>query len=108
MKISREEFKEYVEMYSDAWERYCGELGDMMNTDFLAELMFPLYDWMEEKLGLNKYSEWWDLTDLKRDGIPVEWEMVEVGENDYEMVNVIYSKDLDKIYDKWIKEEVNE
>jgi hypothetical protein len=108
MKITREDFKEYVELYNNAWERYCGELGDMMNTDFLAELMFPMFEWMERKLGLDEYGDWWDLTELNRRGIPVEWETIQVGENEYDIVNEVKTKDLDLIYDKWIKNKEEE
>lgn len=102
MKITKEEFKEFVKLYLNAWETYCGKAGDVFNTDYLGRLMFPAFNWLEEKLGFDKYGDWFDLTDLKRSGIPVEYELIQIGENEYEADNIIYSKDLDVIYDRYL------
>lgn len=49
MKITREEFKEFIELYKDSWNKY-DKYADIIDSNFLSELMFPLFDWFEEKL----------------------------------------------------------
>lgn len=51
MKITREEFKEYVNIYIDAWNKF-DKYADIIEPDFLDSLMFPLFQWLDEKLGL--------------------------------------------------------
>lgn len=97
MKLTREDFKEYVELYMGAWETF-DKYADIIDSNFLDSLMFPLYSWMDEKLGLNKFGDVWSISELTNDrskGIPI-------GVN--EDMKAEYTKDLDLIYDKWVKE----
>ena len=50
MKITKDEFKEFINIYQTTWNNY-DKYADIFDSDFLSELMFPLFDWMEEKLG---------------------------------------------------------
>lgn len=55
MKITKDEFKELYELYEEVNELY-SEYKDYINEDLLNELLFPVIDWIEEKLGI-KYDE---------------------------------------------------
>lgn len=52
MKITREEFKEYVHLYQDAWDGF-EQYGDIIDSNFLDGLMFPLFSWFDNKLGIK-------------------------------------------------------
>ena len=110
MKLTREEFKEYVSLYEQAWE-YFRKYGDIIDENLLDELLFPMFNWMDKKLGIDKYSDWWDLFDLFEycdRGIPIEYELIQVGEDDWEVTKEVRSKDLDLIYDKWFGGNTND
>lgn len=51
MKISREEFKEFVELYREAWEQM-KEYEDILNENFLCELLFPVFDFISKSIGM--------------------------------------------------------
>lgn len=110
MKITREEFKELVAVSTEVWKKFC-EYGDYINENLLDELMFPYRTFIEKALGIDDLCNAGIdiLTDATRErghGVPVEWKTVQVGENEdeYDWCDVVYSKDLDVIYDKYIKE----
>lgn len=52
MKITREEFKEYVGLYQEAWNKF-ETYADIIDSDLLDGLMFPLFTWLDEKFGLR-------------------------------------------------------
>lgn len=107
MKITREEFKEFVQLYQEAWDKF-KEYGNIIEENFLDELLFPAFSWMEEKLGIKEYDCWWSLYDIITPhgrGIPVEWETIQVEEDEFEVCNEVCTRDLDLIYDKWFKGE---
>lgn len=52
MKITREEFKEFTALYESAYNKFSKLVDTEMFTDgFLDEMLFPLFDWVEAKLG---------------------------------------------------------
>lgn len=91
MTINREEFKELVGMYKEAFNK-TKEYGNILNEEFIDTLVFPALNWIGEKTGLINRNTGLDvLADLYSWGnAPVE--------NDY-------TDDLDKIYDYYFKEE---
>jgi hypothetical protein len=96
MKINREEFKELVRLYDEAWNNYC-KYAEYINESFLEELMFPALDWMKEKVGIYKPGEDFDvIMDLLTFGKAA----INFTEDECE-----WTDDLDKIYDYYIKEE---
>lgn len=104
MKITREEFKELVELHREAWDNY-KIYEEYLNQDLLGELIFPCFDWIGKKIGI--YFDEYDidiLTDLTlhnreiavnyRDGI---------GPDGKPKILCDYTKDLDLIYDEYIE-----
>lgn len=106
MKITREEFKEYVELRKEAWDSFM-KISEMLQEDVASELIFPLFDWMERGLGmLSPEGADYDLdimNDLINDGgVVINCETDEEGV----ICNCERTKDLDVIYDKlFLKEE---
>ena len=100
MKITREEFKEFVELYKNAWETF-DEYADIIDSNFLDELIFPLFVWMEHKLGTHDDNGGLVFEYAYEGKLPVEWELDDKGVE----CNVKYTEDLDLIYDKWINPE---
>ena len=57
MKITKDEFKELVELYDEVNDLYV-EYEDYINENLLSELLFPVIDWIEKKLDINaNYDE---------------------------------------------------
>lgn len=89
MTITRNEFKELVHLYQEAWNK-SNEMIEYYNEEVVNEMMFPLFDWISEKLGIRINDGEFDLlTDL------VVWKHVLIGEE--------YTDDPDKIYDYYLK-----
>lgn len=53
MKISREEFKEFVELYREAWQQF-DEYADVINENLLDELLFPAFDFVAKSIGMYR------------------------------------------------------
>jgi hypothetical protein len=55
MKITKDEFKELVNLYDEVNDLF-SEYRDYISENLLNELLFPVINWIEEKLGIN-YNE---------------------------------------------------
>ena len=105
MKITRDEFKSLVGALKKQRDFY-----DKIEPYFSDEVMDGLYtviDWIETTLHMDMDSiNGWDcLFDLAGGKpLPVKWDMIQVGENEYDMVNVVRSSDLDEVYDAYLAE----
>jgi hypothetical protein len=99
MKITREEFKEYGELYREAWNKF-DEYADIIDSNFLDSLMFPVFNWLDKKLGLDDENGGIVLDCILEGGYPVEWDVDEEGN----CFNTKRSSDWDVIYDKYVKE----
>ena len=56
MKITRDEFKELVELYEELQDM-CKEYEDIFNEVFLDELYFKTINWIEDKLEVGWTDE---------------------------------------------------
>jgi hypothetical protein len=100
MKLTREQFKELVQLYQEAWDKF-SEYSNYWNENSLSECMFPIFDWIGNQTGLRQLDGEFDiLGDLValqgQVPINVQWFDLPDGEKDYECE---YTSDLDKIYD---------
>ena len=100
MKITREEFKELVEL-SKRIEDYSEKVRDYFSDDVMCDLAYPALYWIVEKLGLDDEENFevdllFDL--YKHNQVPIDYEYNDSGD----IVDVIYSNDLDKIYDVYL------
>ena len=106
MKITREEFKGLVGALKKQRDFY-----DKIEPYFSDEVMDGLYtviDWIETTLHMDRDSiNGWDcLFDLASGkSLPVKWDMIQIGEDEYDMVNVVESSDLDEVYDAYLADE---
>ena len=106
MKITREEFKSLVGALKKQRDFY-----DKIEPYFSDEVMDGLYtviDWIETTLHMDRDSiNGWDcLFDLAGGkSLPVKWDMIQIGEDEYDMVNVVESSDLDEVYDAYLANE---
>ncbi len=102
MKITREEFKELVALYTEMFHKSC-MYSEYLNENFIDDLMFPAFNWIEKKLSLSIENEDYnilsDLTTFNHVLIP----RVENNEVIWEEVS-----DLDAIYDYYLKEQTPE
>lgn len=94
MKISREEFKEYVGLYQEAWNKF-EKYADIIDSDFLSQVMFPTLGWLEKKLGLYDENIGYNMTEFVSSAF---------GDNYSPFLddNGEMTKDLDVIYDKYV------
>lgn len=101
MKITREEFKEFVELRKEAKEKF-EEVTEILNEDFAVELIFHWFDWMEKTLDfLGEGKDMMeDLVSKYTPGIPVNFRQDENG-----LFTCDYTKDLDVIYDTYVNKE---
>lgn len=103
MKITREEFKSLVGALKEQREFY-----DEMEPYFSEEVMNGLYtviNWIEKALhmdidSINGWCCLWDL--VCGDPLPIKWDMIQIGEDEYDMVNMVRSSDLDEVYDAYL------
>lgn len=95
MKISREEFKEFVCMYKEIGEMF-EQYADIIDSNLLSQMMFPALEWVEEKLGLCDENVGNTIGEL----VSGVW-----GSNYSPFLddNGEMTKDLDLIYDKYIE-----
>lgn len=100
MKIEREEFKELVELYKDAWSTF-KECSEYINEEKLDELMFPLFTWVSTKLGMNdeNYDDLMFELITSKNGLAIKWGEPEA-DGYYSAVE--FSNDLDVIYDTYL------
>lgn len=107
MTITRNEFKELVYLYKDAFKKF-GELSEYYNESLLDELLFPVLSWMEEKLGLSIEGEDVNvLLDLgSRGETPLDYLVEEEADEDgyHRVIDVVYASDLDEVYDRILPE----
>jgi predicted TPR repeat methyltransferase len=107
MTITRNEFKELVHLYKDAFEKFRG-LSDYYNEDLLDKLLFPTLNWMEEKLGLSiEDQDFHVLLDLGCGGETLLGYMVEEEadeEGHHRVIDIVYTSDLDEVYDRILPE----
>jgi hypothetical protein len=107
MTITRNEFKELVYLYKDAFEQF-SELTEYYNEDLLNELMFPTLNWIERKLGLSiENQDFHVLLDLGCDGeTPLDYNVEIVADEDgyHRVIDVVYTSDLDEVYDRILPE----
>ena len=106
MKITRDEFKSLVGALKKQRDFY-----DKIEPYFSDEVMDGLYtviDWIETTLHMDRDSiNGWDcLFDLASGkSLPVKWDMIQIGEDEYDMVNIVESSDLDEVYDAYLADE---
>ena len=103
MKITRDEFKSLVGALKKQREFY-----DEMEHYFSDEVMNGLYtviDWIETTLhmDIDSIGCLWDL--VCGEPLPIKWDMIQIGEDEYDMVNIVYSSDLDEVYDTYLADE---
>ena len=105
MKITREEYKELVNICQEAWCKFV-EYSDVINEELLTSLIFPPFDWLTKKLGLEdeEYGVNY-LLDLvsgySENGLVVEW--TEPNE-DGEVNPIRYSSNPIEIYDIYMSD----
>ena len=106
MTITRNEFKELVHLYQEAWNK-SNEMIEYYNEEVVNEMMFPLFDWISEKLGIRYDDGEFDLiTDLTIwKHIPINVRVIGEDEDGNEIYDEEFTDDLDKIYDYYIKKE---
>lgn len=93
MKITRQEFKELVVLFDDAWQKF-NEGADRLNEDYLDKLIFPALDWIAKRTGLKNSGDDWEIDVLS--DLAIWSDGVFVGQDKP------LSKDLDEIYDYYI------
>lgn len=102
MKITRKEFKELVALY-ELTERKFSEACMYVNEEWLDNMVYPIFDWIERKLKIDEAHTGTNL--LIRavdDGADVEW-LIQEEDGKIEEVNVKKSRNLDKIFDVYLK-----
>lgn len=52
MIMTKTEFKELYGLYVEAMDKYT-EVSTYINEELADELIFPMFHWIEEKLGLD-------------------------------------------------------
>lgn len=52
MIMTKNEFKELYRKYAEAMDKYT-EVSTYINEGLADELIFPMFNWIEEKLGLD-------------------------------------------------------
>lgn len=99
MKITREEFKELVELYNKI-DKSVNNALYYVQDEIVDGLAYPVLDWVIKRLDID--SEYGDLLhDLNHYGeLPIDWDY----DDDGIWCNVVYSSDLDEIYDKYLGE----
>lgn len=96
MTITREEFKELVQLYREQWNEFM-RLSDYYDVDIIGGAIFKSLDWIEEKLGLVD-KDYRVLEELMVTGkVAVNPTPDGCGNMDWEWTN-----DLDKIYDYYL------
>lgn len=97
MKITREEFKELVKLYNDTYESV-KEIEPYV-SDKVIDKLFPVLNWITERLGISEgdYDLLHDLYCYNQ--VPIDWDF-----EDGIWTNIVYSNDLDEIYDKYLSE----
>jgi hypothetical protein len=102
MTITRNEFKELVYLYAETWNTYV-DACNTLNEEWAGELIFPVIDWIEKKLHIDDDAIGNALLyELAKGsgGFLVDYELNEDGE----ICNEKFSRDLDEIYDYYIDE----
>lgn len=100
MKISREEYKQLFYLYNEAWWKFC-QLSEYYNENKLDELIFPLFDWLFQKTGIEQDEDLNLIKDIIVYGhVPVNWTEQEDGT----LTDIEYTSDLDEIYDWYFEE----
>ena len=105
MRINRNEFKELAAKYNDIYKTVKKiesiDVDESKEIDDVVNKSFELLNWATEELGISEdFFEYITnlLSDLYVNGqIPVRWDYDTKGE----WCNVVYSDDLDKIYDMY-------
>lgn len=101
MKLSRDEFKEYVELYKTYWDKV-NELIKYYNENTIDELVWPIFDWIDKKAGLKKDDEYDFLSDYYVfGGVPIPTQIKELPNGEIEC-DYEETTDLDKIYDYYL------
>lgn len=80
MKITREEFKELVQIHKGMYVLWV-EMGNYLSDDCFDRIAYPALDWIEEKLKFKTVS-----------GDSLLWETHSID-------------DIDKVYDEWLEGE---
>lgn len=75
MKITREEFMEYVQLYHEAWNNF-DKYADIIDSNFLDGLMFPVFNWIDRELGLEDGNGGIVLSYILDGEQPVDWNAV--------------------------------
>lgn len=100
MKISREEFKEMVELYNEIWEMYTNAC-EVLEEGYADKLIFSVWDWLTKNTDLYCEEMGSDLIreiHFSEGECPISWEIDENGM----YYNLKYSDNLDEIYDKYL------
>lgn len=87
MKISREEFKEFVGLYREAWDAF-DAYADIIDQNLLDRLIFPAFTFTSKAIGMED-----KIFRALVSPVPDYWFEDENGEE---------TTDLDVIYDRYI------
>lgn len=82
MKITREEFKQLVNLHKQTYELW-EDVGRYISDDCFDTIAYPVYVWLEKNLGLEDTL-----------GNSLLWES--------------HDEDLDMVYDEWLGNEVKD
>ena len=99
MKITREEFKELVEVCDDLYF----SIEDAMKTikdNVVCDLALPVLNWLTDTIGISDKDNDLILDYCFDKKIPISWDTDENGV----VSNIECTDDLDRIYDKYIAE----
>lgn len=103
MTITREEFKELVSLFIEQQELF-EEMTEYIQEEKAEEMVYPVFDWIAKKLKIDSDTLGEDMfymlhSPLYGSGVAIDWEVAPDGN----VYNVQYTRDLDLIYDKYIK-----
>lgn len=93
MIITREEFKELVTLYKEAYEK-AKELENYLSEKLMLDLLFNHLEWISKKLGIC-FEDFDLINDI------VTWGNAPISWNEDGVVTDL-SDDLDEIYDKYL------
>lgn len=101
MKITREEFKEFVDITTQVQAGF-QKYSEYFNEDILNELLWPYFNWVEKSLGFIPDEELFGLIWDYGEGEDVVTSYKYENGNFYD---IKHSRDLDELYETLIVKE---